>query len=343
MPLIFAGGSHHQPRGNSRAIPKQPRGADDDSWGTNGRRVTRALTASIEDILARVVEQLSPLAFAHAMDARGGLGFIELDMVVASSVTAVIDDLYARLALAFHDGQRETRAKAIEAALVRKEMSSPGEQLDTTFALENPRAQAYALTATGNLITRISDDTKAQVRRLVGRGWGRSGPDGWNRTIGGMKRDIRDLLSRSRVLEAGLTMQGERAIETMREKLLDDGWSDEDIRERLARYAATLRLQRAEVIARTEVNDSLNAGQAVAWEQAKLDGLIPAQSVRVWIASDNARTCPTCGVLDGLKASLDGAFLHPDGRRFFRPPAHPNCRCTVGLETDVGTAPGLFG
>lgn len=49
--------------------------------------------------------------------------------------------------------------------------------------------------------------------------------------------------------------------------------------------------------------------------------------LRLWSAAADRRTCVICAPLDGKTSPVNGMF--PGG--YDRPPAHPNCRCSIGL------------
>lgn len=87
---------------------------------------------------------------------------------------------------------------------------------------------------------------------------------------------------------------------------------------------------RAELIARTETMKAANAGQQEAWDQAVDDGLLTGDEKQVWITAPDERLCPICDEMDGQEIALGESF-DVDGEELDGPPAHPNCRCTVGL------------
>ena len=72
---------------------------------------------------------------------------------------------------------------------------------------------------------------------------------------------------------------------------------------------------RVEMVARTEILRSSNAGAAAIYEQ-NADILSAVE----WLATNDERTCPTCGVLDGQQWAVGKAP---------QPPDHPRCRCTL--------------
>jgi len=79
---------------------------------------------------------------------------------------------------------------------------------------------------------------------------------------------------------------------------------------------------RADVIARTEVNAAFNEGSL---QGAKSIGL-PLD--KIWDSQLDARTSPVCNSLDGTRVSIDKPFKYK-GDSFMRPPAHPNCRSRI--------------
>lgn len=88
---------------------------------------------------------------------------------------------------------------------------------------------------------------------------------------------------------------------------------------------------RAESIARTETMRASNAGQQEAWSQATKAGLLIGDEQQEWVVTPDDRLCPVCEDLDGQTVGLDESFETKDGDRVDGPPAHPNCRCALGL------------
>jgi hypothetical protein len=88
---------------------------------------------------------------------------------------------------------------------------------------------------------------------------------------------------------------------------------------------------RSDTIARTETMDASNAGQQEGWQQAVEAGLLNGDEKQVWIVTDDERLCPICEDFADATAALDENFESKSGEEADGPPAHPNCRCTVGL------------
>ena len=88
---------------------------------------------------------------------------------------------------------------------------------------------------------------------------------------------------------------------------------------------------RAETIARTEVMRASNQGQLEAWDQATEKGLLTGNEKIEWIVTPDDRLCPICEPLDEQTIERGGTF-DVDGDQITAPPAHPRCRCTIGLS-----------
>ena len=123
--------------------------------------------------------------------------------------------------------------------------------------------------------------------------------------------------------------------ETTRESLKDiitsafeDGRTVDDIAEDI--FDLVENEARAERIARTETMYASNEGQSLLWDQAVEEGLLTGKERQVWITTPDDRLCPICEPMEGVEIALDGEF-DVDGEGIDGPPAHPNCRCTVGL------------
>lgn len=89
--------------------------------------------------------------------------------------------------------------------------------------------------------------------------------------------------------------------------------------------------ERAQLIAETETMAASNAGIQESWDQAVEEGLLTGSELQVWIVTPDETLCPICEGLDGETAPLDGQF-ESDGESYDGPPAHPRCRCTIGLQ-----------
>lgn len=96
-------------------------------------------------------------------------------------------------------------------------------------------------------------------------------------------------------------------------------------------YATGLINLRAQTIAATESIRSANFGQRESWMQAIDGGVLPKESRQFWIATPGA--CDECIQIPEMNADgipLSQPFKTPYGPLPY-PPAHPRCRCGMGL------------
>jgi hypothetical protein len=87
---------------------------------------------------------------------------------------------------------------------------------------------------------------------------------------------------------------------------------------------------RVKTIAHTEAMTAANEGQKRLWDQAVKDGYLDGNERVVWIVTPDDKLCPECEALEDTTVSLGQEFSSGG------PPAHPNCRCTVGLVAGKG-------
>lgn len=168
------------------------------------------------------------------------------------------------------------------------------------------------------LVKRISQKAKSAVEVTLLDGM----REGWS--IQRMTREIRTVI--------GLSDRDAAALARRRRSLEDYGVGTFKRQKDLDRYRDRLLKRRAETIARTEVVAARNQGQLHAWQVMQEDNELPRGVERIWIPARNERTCPICITLGNLAPVPVGkAFLSPDVGRIMAPPAHPNCRCSMGL------------
>lgn len=98
-------------------------------------------------------------------------------------------------------------------------------------------------------------------------------------------------------------------------------------------YGRRLLRQRAEVLARTEIQRVLNVGAVDGWLDLRSRGLISGEAVVVWHVRPAA--CPLCSDVSGEVVRLGEVFSN--GLRY--PPVHPNCRCVLELRIVPGERP----
>lgn len=182
----------------------------------------------------------------------------------------------------------------------------PG-QVAMAFDVANPEAIAWAERNAARLVTNVTVEAQDAIRRVVVEGF-----------ANGVSPSETARLIRASI---GLTERDAGAVMKRQLELLSQGVANAT--ERAEKYAAKLTRARAQTIARTETMRAANEGQAQLWAQAKDAGLLTGGEKKVWITSD---PCPICAELEGETVGLNEDFSIGSD-----PPAHPNCRCTIGM------------
>jgi len=97
-------------------------------------------------------------------------------------------------------------------------------------------------------------------------------------------------------------------------------------------YAKRLKWQRALTIAKTETQRIVNAAQNEVWRQALMQGLLPSDTRRYWILSENPCSiyCIPIVELNPNGVPLMSPFASTEGP-IWGPPHHPNCKCAVDI------------
>lgn len=175
------------------------------------------------------------------------------------------------------------------------------------FDASNPEAVAWAERNAARLVVDVTTEARLAIRELVTLGIENGVPP----------KDTARLIRAS----IGLTERDAGAVMKRLAKLRAEGVPNAV--ERAEKYAAKLTRNRARTIARTETMKAANEGQQQLWNQAREKGLLTGKEMKVWITAD---PCPICAPLEGETVPVDGTFSIGGD-----PPAHPNCRCTIGL------------
>lgn len=102
------------------------------------------------------------------------------------------------------------------------------------------------------------------------------------------------------------------------------------------RYAQKWLAFRARTIARTESMRTVNVGIQDAFRQAVDQGLLDKTLVRrFWVVAHDERLCKVCAPVPEMNpngVAFDQPFATPQGLVFLAP-MHPNCRCSVFIQT----------
>ncbi len=132
----------------------------------------------------------------------------------------------------------------------------------------------------------------------------------------------------------GLTPKQAEAVRRFRESLIAEGLPMKKVDHQVGNYAGYLHRFRALRIARTELSFAYNFGQLESVRQAKEQGYFDGDVVKEWMTAEDERVCDFCGPLDGTTIGLEETFPAVTEKLPYTyvPPAHPNCRCTVGYR-----------
>ncbi len=184
-------------------------------------------------------------------------------------------------------------------------------QVVLSFEIASPEAIKWAQERSAALVTGITDTTRRAISDAVAVGLDQGG------TIAGTSRAIRNVI--------GLTPRDARSV-----MLAADGLDSKG----LDRLSGTLLRRRASNISRTETIAASNRGQQEFWNQAEESGFLAHEDAfQEWIVTPDDRLCPICEPMGGQVVGLKSPFETGEGDQVLSPPAHPSCRCAVGLAS----------
>lgn len=236
------------------------------------------------------------------------------------------------------------------------------------FDVRNSRAEAWLRDHSSTLVTRITEDTKDNIRTLIQAGVrdgrnprnialdiiGRVNPDTKRREggiigltapqerwVANARTDLFDLSERYFTREARdkrFDSVVRRAIDT------DTALPVQKINAIVDRYSDNLLLQRGETLARTEAIQSLNKSADEAFRQAIDEGLLKSNAVtKTWDSSGDNRVRETHREMDGQTVQMDEPFTTLNGAKLMFPgdsslgaPADEiiACRCKQRFSVD---------
>lgn len=187
------------------------------------------------------------------------------------------------------------------------------------FDLDNPYSVPWIERHGAQLVTRIGEEGRESIREAVARGF----------ELGNPPREM------ARTIRASIGLRPEQTASVQRRLALHlaAGLDPETAAARAAAYAQKLLNGRALLIARTETIAAEAQGTLDSWRAASDQGFIVPGTKKRWIeAKGSERTCAVCedlGAQDPI--DLDDEWELPSGESVEGPPAHPACRCSIGL------------
>lgn len=201
--------------------------------------------------------------------------------------------------------------------LPKPETETFADWIDLEFDLRFMSAEHFLEQYLPMLIVKIDAETRRAIRDVVLDGF-QHGKHPYQ-----MAEEIQAMV--------GMTPGQVRAYRAFASNLAKGNLSAKSQDLALARYRERAIERRARNIARTETIRAANAGQMMLWRKAADNGLLVPSAKQVWIATPgSSRTCPYCMDLNGKTTRVGGVWQ--DG--ITQPPAHPSCRCAMGLEFD---------
>lgn len=230
------------------------------------------------------------------------------------------DELKAALEEALH----EAAIKGVNTGIIG---NLPGlDDAAQNMLIDNPYLRPWVQSHGAALVTQIDDDTRLGLRSVIDQ----SAENNW--TWRDLKREVKH--------RVGLLERDSVAVQRAYDQMINEGMDEDDAARRSALYADKLLARRAENIARTEIVFGENYGTQASFQAAADAGIIGPDTKRVWIGSpEDGRKCEICAELSdngGQAVGLNEPFHSSIVGDVLQPPAHPSCRCSFGLHTDLG-------
>lgn len=121
-----------------------------------------------------------------------------------------------------------------------------------------------------------------------------------------------------------------------------EGYHPEEIPKKSKDQKDKMLKARASRIGDNEGTNLQNLGKQIEWQQQHIKGDIPDLAKKVWRTAKDELVCPVCAPMDAIAIPINAKFKTGNGK-FFVPPVHVNCRCSVYIlraEDDIVKAMG---
>lgn len=213
------------------------------------------------------------------------------------------------------------------------------QEISITFDGTNPEAVRWAETESATQITNIDRQSRMAVtiaiRSLLAESFVAGIP---TRKLARMIRPLIGLLPRDAAAVANLRKRLTKAnggtlvkAGKVRIRVPPGGASAALIDKATNAYSTRLLNARALNIARTETIRASNEGLRQLWNQNRAAGLLTGNEKKVWIVTPDNRLCPVCAGIAGQLRGVNEFFDTGSFGLVMTPPAHPSCRCAMGL------------
>lgn len=236
------------------------------------------------------------------------------------------------------------------ATVKKAETSGQSAIVGFTFDKTSTTATNYARTSAGQMVTNMASSQVQAVREAVTTAYtvGRT-PTTLTKDLVAVLQQAKPTTDAARSVAEllgtnmnGLTVRYEQAVFNRSAQIATDlanrGITGTKALDKLQKetqaYADRLRKSRASTIARTELIQANNQGRLESMFQAERQGLINSETARKQWVTGRFDVCKICQTLNGETQKLRDEF----SRGVMTPPAHPNCRCSINLLTNVETS-----
>lgn len=206
------------------------------------------------------------------------------------------------------------------ATVAFQELPAAKQKQGQSIDLLNAYSMDYLKQHGAKLVTQVSQETKAAIRK----------------TIETVLLEGKSYKSAAREIKAviGLTLPQQQALANLKSTLVKQELNQSAIQSAIEKRTQTMIRERADTIARTETFSAISRGRQALWQQLKNDGVIETTTQRIWLTANDERVdCSICKPMNNQKQLIDANFETGDGQSIDAPPAHPNCRCTVILDS----------
>jgi hypothetical protein len=212
---------------------------------------------------------------------------------------------------------------------LRGTIASPTSTLMTaSFTVENPYSRVYIRERSSRLIVQITEETREAVKDILDRA---------------IREGDAPYVIRKRIGNTvGLFSRWAKAVDNRYGALIAAGVPEAEASKEAAKYAKRLRERRGQNIAITETVSASNQGTLHSWQVAQDNQWVPSDAKKQWISAfGSARTCEFCSALHSVIVGVNDSFPDVGLGRVAAPPAHVNCRCTMGLVFDQPATQGV--
>ncbi len=295
------------------------------AWGIEAKYVPRFQRVFVDAMRSLYTD---PGTQAKLVRIANSSGSIE---AVTSAVSDLIDSekLAERFERVYVAALQDTGEAAFREAGIKEPFQAVAKAVEGIPT--NRHSAKWINERTGELIRQVTAAERKRVRQILARNFG--------------KRVNRKFIAQEIGATVGLLAAEEARVHALFESAVEEGLPAAAARIQSGKFAAILLLKRGARIARTETIMAQNQGKLDAWRVAGDEGLIPPGTLKTWVAaSKSERTCKICGsppeAPDGLDRQQvpveESFFSEVTGEYYERPPAHPNCRCTMTLNFPEG-------